>query len=87
MMMGGKFEYDDGRDLRKPRFFFDNAIILDDSFMLQGTHRWLRTINKENHFLLVMQRMYGLAYLQHLSIPRNMKLDLVPFVREVLRGD
>lgn len=46
-----------GRVLKKSMFLFSYAIDFNDSFINQGIHRWLRTIDREDLLLPAMERM------------------------------
>lgn len=62
-MTNGMFEFGSGEALAKPKFFFENAIPEDDTFMMQGEHRWFRTVGGLNIFLPNKVRMRVLANL------------------------
>jgi len=79
----GLFESDSRTPLRKPAFFFGDAIEEDDKILYDGDYKWLRQIGDMRFFLPNMERMYPLSYLQHMSVHRTMEWDLSRFVSGV----
>ena len=73
----GRFESDSRALLRKPDFFFGNSTEEDEAVFYDGDYKWLRQIGNRRFFLSNMERMYPLAYLQHISVHRTMDWELV----------
>ena len=69
----GLFESDSHALLRKPDFFFSDAITKEDRILCDGDYKWLRQIGDRRFFLSNMERMYLLSYLQHISVHRAME--------------
>jgi len=69
--------------LKKPDFFFGDAITEEDRVLYDGDYKWLRQIGDKRFFLPNMERMYPLSYLQHMSVHRAMEWDLSKFVSGV----
>ena len=67
-MTNGRFKSDTRIIMKKPDFFFGDAIIEDDRVLYDGDYKWLRQIEDRRFFLPNMERMYPLAYLQHTSV-------------------
>jgi len=82
----GLFESDSCALLRKPSFFFGDAITEDDRILCNGDYKWLRQIGDMRFFLPNMERMYPLSYLQHMSVHRAMEWDLSRFFSGVSLG-
>ena len=57
----GRFESNFGTLLRKPTFFFGDAITEDDR-ILCGDYKWLHQIGDRRFFLPNIERMYLLSY-------------------------
>jgi len=66
----GLFEMDSRTSLWKPTFLFGDVIDEDDRILHDVDYKWLRQIGDMRFFLLNMERMYSLSYLQHISIHR-----------------
>jgi len=82
IISNGRFESDSRALLRKPDFFFGDSIEEDEVTLYDGNYKWLRQIGDRRFFLLNMERMYPLAYLQHMSVRQIMDWDLVkPYSR------
>jgi len=77
------FETDSRTPLRKPAFFFGDAIDEDDRILHDRDYKWLRQIRDMRFFLPNMERMYSLSHLQHMSVHRTMEWDLSRFVSDV----
>jgi len=76
----GRFESDSHALLRKPDFFFGDSIEEDEVALYVGDYKWLRQIENRRFLYPNMERMYSLAYLQHMSMCRIIDWDLVrPF--------
>jgi len=75
-MTNGRFESDTRIALKKPDFFFGDAITEHDRVLYDRDYKWLRQIGDRRFFLSNMERMYPFAYLQHTSIRRTMEWDL-----------
>jgi len=75
-MTNGLFESDTRVVLKKPDFFFGDAITEEDRILYDGDYKWLRQIGDRRFFLPNMERMYPLAYLQHTLVHRAMEWDL-----------
>ena len=70
--------------LRKPDFFGD-SIEEDEVALYDGDYKWLRQIGSRRFYLPNMERMYLLAYLQHMSVCRTIDWELVrPFSGVIL---
>jgi len=82
----GQIESDSRVLLRKSDFFFGDSIEEDEAVLYDGEYKWLRQISNRRFFLPNTERMYPLAYLQHMSIRRTMKWDLVKPVSRVSLG-
>ena len=80
------FESDSRALLRKPGFFFGDAITEEDRILCDGDYKWLPRIGNRRFFLPNMERMYPLSYLQHMSVHRMMEWDLSRFVSSVSLG-
>ena len=76
IMTNGRFESDTRIALKKPDFFFGDAITEHDRVLYDRDYKWLRQIGDMRFFLSNMERMYPFAYLQHTSIRRTMEWDL-----------
>jgi len=61
--------------LKKPDFFFGDAITEKDRVLYDGDYKWLRQIG-DMRFFSHMERMYPLAYLQYTSVNRAIEWDL-----------
>jgi len=68
----GRFESNSRALLRKPEFFFGDSIEEDEAALYDGDYKWLRQIGNMRFFLPNMERMYPLAYLQHISVCQTM---------------
>lgn len=86
LMTDATFETEFDILLQKPKYFYGHAIQEDDNGMVEGLHRWLRTIGDSNMFLPEMPRMHTLSYLQHLVVPRKMEWALVKSFERVTLG-
>jgi len=73
----GRFESDFRTPLRKPDFFFGDSIEEDEAALYNMNYKWLCQIGHRKFFLPNMERMYPLAYLQHMFVCRIMNWDLV----------
>ena len=71
--------------LRKPDFFFSDSIE-DEVALYDGDCKWLRQISNRRFFLPNMERIYPLAYLQHMSMCRTMDWKLARPISEVTLG-
>ena len=76
IMSDGLFESDSCVELKKPDFFFGDAIAEDERTLYDMDYKWLRQIGERKFFLPNMERMYTLAFLQHMSVYRTMEWDL-----------
>ena len=85
-MTDGRFESDTHVTLKKPDFFFDDAIAEDDRILYDGDYKWLRQIGDKKFFLPNMERMYPLAYLQYISVHHTMEWDLSKSISGVSLG-
>ena len=56
----GLFEMDSRTPLRKPAFFFGDAIDEDDRILHDGDYKWLHQIGDRRFFLPNMERIYSL---------------------------
>jgi len=72
--------------MKKPAFFFGDHISEGGYTLHDGDYKWLRQIGDRRFFLLNMERMYPLSYLQHMSIPRKMTWEISRPVPEVTLG-
>jgi len=80
----GHLESDSRAVLRKPDFFGD-SIEEDEVALYDGDYKWLRQIGSRRFYLPNMERMYLLAYLQHMSVCRTIDWELVrPFSGVIL---
>ena len=61
ILSNGLFESDSRALLRKPGFFFGDAIIEEDRILCDGDYKWLRQIGDRRFFLPNMERMYPLS--------------------------
>jgi len=77
IISNGRFESNSRTLLRKPDFFFGDTIEEDEAALYDRNYKWLCQIGDRKFFLLNMERMYPLAYLQHMSVRRIMDWDLV----------
>jgi len=75
-MTDERFKSDSRVALKKPDFFFGDAIAEDDMILYDGDNKWLRQIRDKKFFLPNIERMYPLAYLQHMSVRRTIEWDL-----------
>jgi len=82
----GLFESDSCALLKKPGFFFGDAITEDDRFLCNGDYKWLCRIGDRRFFIPNMERMYPLSYLQHISVHHAMEWDLSQFFFGVSLG-
>ena len=73
----GRFESDSRALLRKPDFFFGDSIEEDEAALYDRNYKWLCQIGDRKFFLPNMERMYPLAYRQHMSVRQIMDWDLV----------
>ena len=85
-MTNGRLDYDTRIILKKPDFFFGDAITEDDRVLYDGDYKWLYQIEDRRFFLLNMEGMYHLAYLQHTSVRRAMEWDLSKSISGVSLG-
>ena len=76
IMTNGLFESDARVVLKKPNFFFGDAITEEDKVLYNGDNKWLHQIGDRRFFLPNMERMYLLAYLQHTMIHCAMEWNL-----------
>jgi len=86
ILSDGRFESDSGTLLRKPAFFFGDAITEDDRILCDGDYKWLRQLRDRRFFLPNMERMYPLSYFQHMSVHRVMEWNLSKFISGVSLG-
>ena len=86
IMSDGWFEFDSRVELKKPDFFFGDAIAEAERTLYDRDYKWLRQIEERKFFLLNMERMYPLAYLQHMSVRRTMEWDLSKSLSSVSLG-
>ena len=86
IMTNGRFESDTRNVLKKPDFFFSDAITQDDRVMYDGEYKWLRQSGYRRFFLPNMESMYPLAYLQHTLVRRVMEWDLSKSISGVSLG-
>jgi len=85
IIFNGRFESDSRALLRRLDFFGD-SIKEDEAALYDGDYKWLHQIGNRRFFLLNMERMYPLAYLQHMSVCQTMDWELVrPFSGVTLR--
>ena len=84
-MSEGRFKSDSRVELKKLDFFCD-AIAEDERTLYDGDYKWLRQIRERKFFLPNMERMYPLAYLQHMSVRRTMEWDLSKSLSSVSLG-
>ena len=82
----GQFESDFRALLRKSNFFFGDSIEEDEVVHYDGDYKWLCQIGNKRFFLLNMERIYPLAYLQHMSVHRTMDWELVKTIFRVSLG-
>ena len=73
IMVGGRFESDSRVALKKSDFFSGVTIAEDDRILYDGDYKWLCQIGDKKFFLPNMERMYPLAYLQHMSVRCTME--------------
>jgi len=73
IMTNGLFEFNTHVVLKKPDFFFSDAITEEDRVLYDEDYKWLCQIGDRRFFLPNMERMYPLAYLQHMSVHRAME--------------
>jgi len=76
IMTNRLFESDTLIPLKKSDFFFGDAVAEDNRVLYDGDYKWLHQIRDRRFFLPNMERMYPLAYLQHMSVRRAMEWDL-----------
>ena len=72
--------------LKKPNFYFGDAITEEDRVLYDGDYKWLRQIGDRRFFLPNMERMYPLAYLQNTSVHRAMEWDLSQSISGISLG-
>jgi len=87
LMTDAAFTTDARVKLEKPAFLFGDRIGDGGYSMYDGNYRWLRQIGDGRFFLPVMERMFPLSYLQHMSVPRKMEWDVSRYVPEITLGD
>ena len=63
--------------LRKPDFFFGDLIEEDEAAIYDEDYKWLRQIGNRRFFLLNMERMYPLTYLQHMFVCQTMDWETI----------
>ena len=68
ILSDGQFESDSRTLLRKPAFFFGDSVKEDEAALYDGNYKWLHRIGGRKFFLPNMERIYPLAYLQHMSV-------------------
>jgi len=83
IMTNGRFESDIRIALKKPDFFFGDAITEDDKVLYDGGYKWLRNIEDKRFFLPNIERMYPLAYLQNTLVRRIMEWNLSKSISSV----
>ena len=86
IMTNGRFEFDTRVILKKLDFFFGDAIAEDNRILYDGDYKWLCQIGDRRFFLSNMERMYPLAYLQHMSVRRAMEWELFKSISRVSLG-
>ena len=86
IMINGRLESDTRVTLKKPDFFFGDAIAKDDRILYDGDYKCLCQIRDKRFFLPNMERMYPLAYLQHMSVHCAMEWDLSKSISDVFLG-
>ena len=69
--------------MKKLEYFYGDSIP-DSSKGFDGKYKWIRVVDGRNMFLLDMDRMYPLIYMQPLSITRSMPWDLTGTVSGVI---
>ena len=82
----GRFKSDSRALLKKPDFSFGDSIEEDEAALYDGDYKWLHQIGNRRFFLLNMERMYPLAYLQHMSVCQTMDWELVRPISGVTLG-
>src|SRR4051812_44084006 len=63
--------------LKKPSFFFDDALASDDELLAAENEQWIYEADGEWFFLPPIRRSHGLGYLHRLSVPHHMDWELV----------
>ena len=86
IMTDGLFESDTRVVLKKPDFFFGDAITEKDRLLYDMNYKWLRQIGDRRFFLSNMERMYPLTYLHHTSVHRSMEWNLSQSISGVSLG-
>jgi len=86
IITNGRFESDIHIALKNPNFFFGDAIAEGDKILYDRDYKWLRQIGDRRLFLSNMERMYPLAYLQHMLVRRAIEWDFSKFISSVSLG-
>ena len=86
IVLDGQFESDFRALLRKSNFLFGDSIEEDEAVHYDGDYKWLCQIGNKRFFLLNMERIYPLAYLQHMSVHQTMDWELVKTIFRVSLG-
>jgi len=76
IITNGRFKSDSYITLKKPDFFFGDAIAEDDRILYDRDYKWLCQIGDRRLFLPNIERMYPLAYLQHMSVRHVIEWNL-----------
>ena len=86
IIFDGRFESDSRTLLMKPDFFFNDSIEKNEAALYDGDYKWLCQIGNRRFFLSNIERMYPLAYLQHMSVCWTMDWELVKPISGVTMG-
>ena len=82
----GRLESDSRALLRKPDFFFGDSIEEDEAALYDGDYKWLCEIGNRRFFFPNIERVYPLAYLQHMSMRLTIDWELVKPIFRVSLG-
>lgn len=63
--------------LKKSAFLFGDRVIVSDEALYVNEHEWFREVEGVRMFLPDMAKSYPLAYLQKLSVPCLMNLNMI----------
>src|SRR4051812_16170519 len=74
------------RPLKKPSFFFGDALTSDDDLLATEREHWIYETDGELFFLSSIQRSHSLGYLYRLFVSRHIDWELVHPIRGLSVG-
>jgi len=81
-----RFESDARSLLRKLNFLFGDSVSEDAEVMYDGSYKWLRRLGGRHFFLMNMERMFSLSFIQSMFLHRSMEWELTTEQSKVSLG-